>query len=152
MKDWSGSPIVGIDPGWSGGIALLQMDGTFWEARSFAGKTEADIIEDVRALATGAPRIVYLERVHSMPGQGVSACFKFGWIYGLLRGLVIGSSRVIDVTPQAWQKALGCLTKGDKNISKAKAQGLFPGVKVTHHVADALCISYFGYLKERGRI
>ncbi len=142
--------ILGIDPGWSGGAALLGDDGALVDCVSFSGKTESDIIDEIYMMG-GLDRIVYIERVHSMPKQGVSSSFKFGWIYGLLRGLVIGSSRVIDVTPQAWQKALGCLTKGDKNVSKAKAQQLFPGVKVTHGNADALLIAYFGYLRERGR-
>ncbi len=141
--------VLGLDPGWSGGAALLNEDGTLLGVTSFANKTEADIISEVQAICLSSP-IVYIERVHSMPAQGVSSSFKFGWIYGLLRGLVIGSSRVIDVTPQAWQKALGCLTKGDKNISKAKAQSLFPGVKVTHATADALLLAYYGYTKERG--
>jgi hypothetical protein len=48
-----------------------------------------------------------------------------------------------------WQKSLGCLTHGDKNVSKAAAQRLFPGMKITHATADALLIAYYGYTKER---
>jgi len=147
---------LGIDPGWGGGAALIGAEGQLRSVHSFTNMTEADIIDRISAMRhedpCGGDRItVYIESVHSMPKQGVSSSFKFGWIYGLLRGLVIGQCRVIDVTPQKWQKALGCLTHGDKNISKAKAQQLFPGVKVTHSNADALCISYFGYLQERGK-
>jgi hypothetical protein len=47
------------------------------------------------------------------------------------------------VRPQAWQKAMGCLTKGDKNVSKRRAQELFPSLKVTHATADALLIAEF---------
>jgi hypothetical protein len=48
------------------------------------------------------------------------------------------------VRPQVWQKELGCLTKGDKNISKRKAQELFPSMKVTHATADSLLIATYG--------
>ena len=43
-----------------------------------------------------------------------------------------------------WQKYLGCLTKGDKNVSKAKAQELFPDLKITHAIADSLLIAEYG--------
>jgi hypothetical protein len=36
---------------------------------------------------------------------------------------------------------MGCLTKGDKNVSKSRAQELFPSIKVTHAIADALLIA-----------
>ena len=48
------------------------------------------------------------------------------------------------VTPAKWQGAMGCRTKGDKNVTKRKAQDLFPGVKVTHAIADALLIAEWG--------
>jgi hypothetical protein len=36
------------------------------------------------------------------------------------------------------------MTKGNKNITKQKAQELFPGIKVTHAIADALLIATYG--------
>jgi hypothetical protein len=48
-----------------------------------------------------------------------------------------------EVSPQKWQKAMGCMTKGDKNVSKAKAQQLFPQLKITHAIADALLIAEY---------
>jgi hypothetical protein len=36
------------------------------------------------------------------------------------------------------------MTKGDKNISKAKAQELFPDKKIIHATADALLIALYG--------
>lgn len=142
--------ILGIDPGWSGGAALLDNEGHPVAVTSFARLTEAEIIEAVTADISNAD-VCYIEKVGPMPKQGVVSVFKFGWILGLLRGLTIGRVRTIEVRPQVWQKALGCLTHGDKNISKAKAQMLFPGVKVTHSNADALLIAYYGYEKQRGK-
>lgn len=92
-----------------------------------------------------------LEKVHAMPGQGVTSMFTFGKGYGFLRGcLSSGGIPFDDVTPQAWQKALGCLTKGDKNVSKAKAQQLFPHLKITHATADALLIGEYLRRREGG--
>jgi hypothetical protein len=39
---------------------------------------------------------------------------------------------------------MGCLTKGDKNVSKRKAQELFPSTKVTHAIADSMLIAAYG--------
>jgi len=48
------------------------------------------------------------------------------------------------VTPQTWQKALRCLSRGDKNVTKSRAQGLFPNVfKITHANADALLLAHY---------
>ncbi len=136
---------IGIDPGQSGGIACLTAVGDVWYAAKMP-ETERDswrLLVDTSA----APRIgcqALIEQVHSMPKQGVSSSFKFGQSYGFLRGILIASEIPFDqVTPQRWQKAIGCLTKGDKNVSKAKAQQLFPAVKVTHAIADALLIAEY---------
>jgi hypothetical protein len=47
------------------------------------------------------------------------------------------------VTPFTWQKRLQCLSGGDKNVTKARAQQLFPGVKISHITADALLLAEF---------
>ena len=135
---------VGVDPGASGGIAVLWPNGP--EAHKMPA-TEADLlclmhdiairVAEERMGITGA-----LEKVHSMPGQGVSSSFKFGMGYGGLRMAMLAANIPFrDVQPQAWQRSLGCLTGGDKNISKAMAQQLFPSVKITHAIADALLIA-----------
>jgi crossover junction endodeoxyribonuclease RuvC len=133
--------IMGIDPGASGGIAILSEDEQF--VLSMKDKTEADINDWL--VDNPKPKMCYLEKVHAMPGQGVTSCFSFGRNYGFLRGLLI--SRGIpfeDVRPLQWQKYLQCQTKGDKNVTKAKAQQLFPHLKITHAIADSLLIAEYG--------
>lgn len=138
--------IMGVDPGQSGGVAVLTHHGV--EAYGFTTMTEFDILNCVRALAKGAD-VCYLELVHSMPAQGVASSFKFGKNYGFLRACLMGAAiPVIDVSPQKWQKALGCLTKGDKNVTKAKAQQLYPEAKITHAIADAILIARYGSIVE----
>jgi hypothetical protein len=74
--------------------------------------------------------------------MGVVSAFTFGRGYGgLLMALTALEIPFVDVSPQKWQGAIGCMTKGDKNVSKAKAQAMFPTIKITHAIADALLIA-----------
>jgi len=141
---------IGIDPGKSGGIALLNERG---EAEFVAKMpdTERDLWDTIASLKNwnDQPAKAIIERVHAMPGQGVTSMFTFGQGYGSIRMALIAAGIPFDeVTPQRWQKDTGCLTGGNKNISKAKAQQLFPSVKITHATADALIIAEWG---RRGR-
>lgn len=143
--------VLGVDPGASGGFALVtgsRSGNICWPMP----ETERDIYE---LLASSGADHICIESVHSMPKQGVASSFKFGRNYGFLRGAIIASGIPFeDVTPQKWQKALGCLTGGDKNVSKAKAQQLYPFLKITHATADALliatyCLKFSIYLPQR---
>jgi hypothetical protein len=96
-----------------------------------------------------------IERVWSSPQMGVVSAFKFGRGVGVLHMALIAAGIPFDeVTPQRWQKEMGCLSpRGktrvefgtkDKNITKRRAQALFPAVtKMTHAIADALLIAEY---------
>lgn len=134
---------VGIDPGASGAVAVVTAHGIV-DKEPFETETDArDFLESW--CGSGNQLFAVLEKVHAMPKQGVTSTFKFGMNYGVWRGLLCCLRIPFDeVTPQRWQKALGCLTHGDKNISKARAQALFPRVeKITHRIADALLIAEY---------
>lgn len=132
---------IGIDPGASGGIAIVCGLGvSSWKMP----ETERDIYELIESLKvwSGDLSTAVIERVHSMPRQGVASTFKFGVGYGGLRMALIASGIPWhEVTPQRWQRDMSCLTKGDKNVSKRKAQQLFPSHKITHANADALLLA-----------
>lgn len=133
---------VGVDPGASGGMAVIWHDGQYdaWKMP----ETEDDVVELLLELQSANELFAVLEKVHSMPKQGVASSFAFGVSYGGLRmALAALKIRREHVTPQKWQKELGCLTKGDKNVSKRRAQELFPKIKVTHAIADALLIAEY---------
>lgn len=133
---------IGIDPGLSGGIAKLNYDGTFLSAEKMP-PTERDIYDALAAL-DGGPETAMIEKVSASPQMGVTSAFTFGKGYGGLRMALTASGIPFDeVTPQRWQKAMQCLTGGDKNVSKRRAQQLFPQVKVTHAIADALIIAEY---------
>ena len=143
--------IIGIDPGKNGGIAWITDGKPCVEKMP---ETLTDLWELIEDIATGAMcshecrssiMKAYLESVHSSPQMGVKSSFTFGNGFGHLEMALTAAGIPFErVTPQKWQKALGCLTKGDKNVSKRRAQELFPQMKVTHATADALLIAEFG--------
>lgn len=142
--------VIGIDPGQSGGIVLLTSD---WILPHKMPETERDIVDLLEE--TKPPRFAFIELVHSMPRQGVASSFKFGRGYGFLRGVLSALSIPFeDVTPQKWQKEMRCLTKGDKNVSRAAAQRLWPEIRWTHALADAALIAEYGrrHLAATGRL
>lgn len=138
---------VGIDPGKSGAIAVIDAEGCFVAVVKLK-ETEQDIWTwMVKELGIGygkSGHFAVLEKVGAMPRQGLSSTFKFGVSYGFCRGILTANRiRFEEVTPAKWQGALGCRTKGDKNITKAAAQRLFPTVKITHANADALLLAEY---------
>lgn len=136
----------GIDPGLSGGICYLDTKNPDMLVYPMP-ETEKDIVELIHEYA-GSTVQCAIELVHSMPKNGVKSTFTFGKHYGLLRGALLSAGiSFIDVLPNDWQKALSCQTKGDKNITKSKAQQMFPKIKVTHKIADAMLIAY--WMKEK---
>lgn len=143
---------IGIDPGKSGGIAFANAKGTEHFAFGLRDMSPHDIFEELTEFVMfNDVRHCYLEAVHSMPKQGVVSSFSFGQIYGILIGIVTAMSIPYTfIRPQEWQKHMQCRTGGDKNVSKRRAQQLFPTLKITHQTADALLIAeYCRQTKER---
>ena len=139
---------IGIDVGASGAIAWIDERG-----KSCVEKmpdTLQDLWELVVSISlnagTGGLGVrAYLEAVSSSPQMGVVSSFSFGRGYGNLEMALTAAGIPFErVRPQVWQKAMGCMTKGNKNISKQKAQELFPDKKVIHATADALLIALYG--------
>jgi crossover junction endodeoxyribonuclease RuvC len=134
---------IGIDPGKAGGIAVL--DGTSVSVLTLKDKSEGEIAQWLTDITRDvSPMFAVLERVRSSPQMGVVSAFSFGWSFGFLRGLLAGLLIPYEeVIPGRWQKELGCMSKGDKSVTKARAQQLFPEVKCTHGNSDALLIAEY---------
>lgn len=145
--------VIGIDPGASGGIAWIT------DGRPCVEKmpeTLADLWDLIfRSIACREDRYckdpakecikAYIEIVHSSPQMGVKSAFTFGNGFGHLEMALTAAGIPFErVRPQKWQQAMGCMTKGDKNVSKRRAQELYPQLKVTHATADALLIATYG--------
>ena len=146
--------ILGIDPGQSGGIAFLWWKDPLVFKMPDTERDVLNILEEIKTEKIGKrPFFAYIEAVHAMPKQGVSSTFKFGMNYGMLRAFLIALGIPFEtVTPVKWQTALGCRTGGNKNVTKRKAQELYPHIKITHAIADALLIATFGYRKQNGTL
>lgn len=135
---------IGIDPGGSGGIAVIDT-ATNTVHTCKLSETELDVWEWLNETTNMLSACATIEQVHSMPQQSSQSGFTFGRSYGFLIGLLTAISIPYKfITPQKWQKGMQCLTKGDKNVSKAAAQRLWPQVKMTHAIADALLIAEYG--------
>lgn len=141
---------IGIDPGANGGIAWIDYNGKACvekmpDSLQDLWELICDITSHPKSSLDGRSYKAYVEQVSSSPQMGVVSAFSFGRGYGNLEMALTAAGIPFErVRPQVWQKALGCMTKGDKNVSKCKAQELFPSIKATHWSSDALLIAYYG--------
>lgn len=149
-----GKLIIGIDPGAKGAIATVWEDGSLHEVVNMPD-TPKDILDYLREYSnTGA--VCYLENVgNGIPGQSSSATAKFARHNGHLEmALLALGIKTVKATPQKWEKTyqLGkssSMEKAEwKRKLKAKAQELFPNVKVTLVNSDALLIAEYGRRQE----
>jgi Holliday junction resolvasome RuvABC endonuclease subunit len=136
---------IGIDPGKSGAMAIVWGDGqpAMSVCRFYA--TYADQAEWLSGFDLTDPVVAVIEKVSSSPQMGVVSAFSFGKSQGFLLGLLTAYKIPYhEVTPQKWQKAMGCMSGGDKNVTKHAAQKLWPHLKITHRDADARLIAEYG--------
>ncbi len=159
--------VLGIDPGLSGALAM-------WDGHALT------TLEIPTAKSTGRGREVlwgdlnrqwaetffwaehvFLERVMSRPGEGISSAFKFGLVFGGLRGMIATKLLPLTlVTPAVWMKAMS-VGRGSKEASIIRATELFPenakefrGPKggKKDGVAEAALIALYGYRKLTGKV
>jgi Holliday junction resolvasome RuvABC endonuclease subunit len=146
-------PYIGIDPGMKGGIAIIDC------AEPQAWRYPGDISECANLLRSLDAQYkidcAAIEQVHSMPGQGISSCFKFGMNFGAFLGILATLHiPTILVTPRKWQKI--CLDSGTgetKQRSLNMARRLFPSIdlkfKADDGKADALHIARYAEMMSR---
>ena len=138
---------IGIDPGKSGGICVYNpyrdsvdinkmpdtVHGVVMLMRSIVAQYDG---EDIRLV---------LEKVHSMPGQGVASTFTFGQGYGQLQGVIaaLGLS-CIEVIPNRWMKVIGTMPKDKAERKKFIKDWVEKrsGESIPLYVADAVAIAY----------
>lgn len=145
---------VGIDPGLDGAIARIWPDGDLHVLDTptlmVGKKRQLDYARASRWLdpLPHHPYFVCLEKVHSMPKQGVASSFNFGVGFGIWLG-IIGALRLRHelVTPQRWKKLMMDGMPKEKDASRQRAQQLFPEaelhLKKHHGRADALLLAEY---------
>jgi len=141
-------PILGIDPGITGGVAALYPDGRIMadDIPTVDGSVDVDAL--VRRIREHAPRLAVIERAQSMPGQGVSSTFKYGVAFGALCAVTaICEIPTHLVSPRKWKNHFRL--DADKERSRAMAIRLWPGTglferKRDHGRAEAALIARYG--------
>ena len=153
--------IAGIDVGLHGAIALLNGKRllvsdmpTHELIRGGKKKHELDIHKLAQEL-TAPITHCYVEKVNSMPGQGVSSVFSFGTSYGIVLGILAAYKIPYTlVPPMTWKKALN--VPAAKDASRARASQLLPqhaGIwsKVKHDGrAESALIALYGWRQQNG--
>lgn len=151
--------IIGIDPGKSGGVAMLTQDGEFISGLRMPllqhGKRDLVSPFDLNTWLTGerptgvegAISRVVIEQVSAMPNQGVVSMFNFGRHTGAVECWALGlSSAVRWVTPSVWKKAFGFAKGSGKRASLDRARLEFGenklwSVKANDGIAEAALIA-----------
>lgn len=144
---------VGIDPGQSGGVAMIYGD-KYTSVPMPETRLQLHTLLKMWVDSYGATgRTATIECVHSMPKQGVASTFKFGKGYGEVLGIctALGFS-IIGPTPQAWKKAMLAGTDKGKDASIQVCENLFPKVELVQPrcrkahdgAAEALLLAEYG--------
>lgn len=157
--------VLGIDPGLSGGVALMLNDvfGSFELPLAFAMPTN-EIVRNSKTKNSLDQRelfealklyfepgsVAYIERVGAMPGQGTSSMFSFGRTVGATEALVMACGyRIEYVAPAVWKKRFKLGKGKDESLEAARrfwpsrASQLFPRKK-DEGVAEACLIARYG--------
>lgn len=165
MNSGKDEGVLGVDPGFGGAIAYVNLSATEVMAIPMpvtpgTGRTKTEI--DVSALATWIRtirehhdvRLAVVERVHAFKGQGVTSMFRFGMAYGTVLGVLQTLGIPLELpSPQAWKKVVLRDTAMDKDAAVAYVVRRFPHVsllanercRVAHvGVAEAICLGEFG--------
>ena len=143
---------IGIDVGKGGGMGIIIDNGKKSCRRAIKYVPDHAILRDTIENLIDShnyPQIYCLiEKVHSMPKQGVKSTFSFGENYGFWKGLLCGLDIYYkEITPQAWMKYYKIPKfqhkKERKNYIKALAHKKFPSVKMNLYVSDACMIALY---------
>ena len=124
--------IYGIDPGFTGAIALYWPDAGKLEVHDMPvmknpkGKTIINPHGVLDILANeGGKSLAVLEQVGAMPGQGVSSMWRFGQGVGHLEMACAACKLPLKyVTPATWKKHFNL--SRDKGVSRGVAMQRFP--------------------------
>jgi len=126
------SIIIGIDPGASGAIVMLEngnpiewMHMPTYKTGSITrvnGSEIANFFSDKNDDISH----VFIEQVWAMPGQGVSSMFNFGHSCGTVMGVISALNYPHTlISPVFWKNKIGIIGKG-KDGSRARAIQLWP--------------------------
>ena len=151
--------IIGIDPGLSGAIAILENNlvlNIFDMPVMSEGKknkrqlNSALLVNLLKENITDSEDVaIVVEQVNAMPGQGVTSMFNFGQTFGAIKGICAALELPIYfVRPSKWKKHFE-LINSSKDASRTKAIEMYPKLsnqlskKKDVNKSDAILIAKF---------
>ena len=151
--------IIGIDPGLSGGIAILDnskvielfdmpvMPDGKKNKRQLNNALLVKLIKD--NIKNLEDTVMIVEQVNAMPGQGVTSMFNFGQTFGAIKGICAALGLpIFFVRPAKWKKHFE-LINSSKDASRTKAIEMYPSIseqlsrKKDVNKSDALLIARY---------
>ena len=153
--------ILGIDPGLSGAIAILENKKVlciFDMPVMAEGKknkrqlNSAQLVNIIRENTIDNEEIaVVVEQVNAMPGQGVTSMFNFGQTFGAIKGVCAALDLpIFFVRPSKWKKYFE-LINSSKDSSRTKVIEMYPSLssqlskKKDVNKSDAILIARYYY-------
>ena len=151
--------IIGIDPGLSGAIAILEdkkIEELFDMPVMPDGKknkrqlNNALLVKLIKEnIKTLEDTVMVVEQVNAMPGQGVTSMFNFGQTFGAIKGICAALGLpIFFVRPAKWKKYFE-LINSSKDASRTKAIEMYPSIseqlsrKKDVNKSDAILIARF---------
>ena len=151
--------IIGIDPGLSGAIAVLEdikVLSLFEMPVMAEGKknkrqlNSAQLVNIIKENTNDEEEIaVIVEQVNAMPGQGVTSMFNFGQTFGAIKGVCAALGLpFFFVRPSKWKKHFE-LINSSKDASRTKVIEMYPSFskqlakKKDVNKSDAILIARF---------
>jgi crossover junction endodeoxyribonuclease RuvC len=153
--------VLGIDPGKSGGLALIDTEALTIAVTDMPVEAATKSRELTSPTGVSAaflllmPDYCFLEEVWAQPGEGAVGAFSFGRGFGRLEGVAAGASvPVWLVRPQTWKAALQVPADKGRSVTRAKqlipaAAPAFAGPRggTKDGRAEAALIAFYGCLK-----
>ena len=151
--------IIGIDPGLSGGIAILD-DLKIFDIYDMPIMSEgkknknqlnsAQLVNIIKKnIISNGDTFLIVEQVSAMPGQGVTSMFNFGQTFGSIKGICAALNLpIFFVRPAKWKKDFD-LIKSSKDASRTKVIEMYPSIsprlskKKDVNKADAILIARY---------
>lgn len=158
--------VIGIDPGLSGALAMIDRNGLAaladmpvmargaggYVKRQVNGAELASLLGHWMLEHERNEIVVVLELVGAMPRQGTSSVFSLGLSAGIVEGVLMAKRlRHELVAPQVWKRAMKVRgpRRRQKELARSLAQRLYPGADLTrvkdHGRAEAILIARYGW-------
>ena len=144
---------IGIDPGKNGGAAVINEKVNEEPTITFrCPKTPREmalsLMSTIPVDVSYDDVLVLIEHVHAMPKNGVVSMFSFGQNLGHWEGILGAFELNVEYAgPRTWMGHYDCKPNMDKKERKRYLRGLaeelFPNIKMTFNISDALLIANY---------